>query len=126
MVGVPTLVRELRVLGIAPTSVLAGSGVTPGQLMAPQSKISRRQRLVIYRNATKLSALPQLGLVAGVKQRLSDFGIYGYAFASCDTIGDAIGFSLRNMALLCPLFQVKVSYGARLRRFERAWVRRTW
>ncbi|HEX7819155.1 MAG TPA: AraC family transcriptional regulator ligand-binding domain-containing protein [Sphingobium sp.] len=84
-----------------------GCGLDPAHIVDPSAKMSRRQRLIIYRNAQRLSSTSEIGLLAGRHQRLSDFGVYGYAFASCETLGDAMLFSIRNMSAACPVMQVR-------------------
>lgn len=107
LVGIGPIARELESRGVPTSDLFAGCGLDAARLSDPEARISRRQRLMVYRNAQRLSPIPEIGLLAGRRQRLSDFGIYGYAFASCATLGDAVLFSLRNMALACPLLQVR-------------------
>ncbi len=44
------------------------------------------QRLAIYRNAKRLAKRSDIGLLAGARQRISDYGIYGYAMVSSRTL----------------------------------------
>lgn len=105
--GLHSLVRTLAERGVDRMAVFEGSGVSLEQLGDPSARMSRRQRLAIYRNAVRLMPGPGLGLTAGTAQRLSDFGIYGYAFANRPTLGDALLFAVRNMPIACPVTQVR-------------------
>jgi AraC-like DNA-binding protein len=68
----------------------------------PQARISHRQRLAIYRNAHRLAKRSDIGLLAGARQRISDYGIYGYAMVSSLTFGDALLFSLDHVTMAGP------------------------
>ncbi|WP_244443268.1 AraC family transcriptional regulator [Bradyrhizobium sp. Ai1a-2] len=82
--------------------LFARTGVTVDQLEDVHARISHRQRLAIYRNAKKLAKRPDIGLLAGARQRISDYGIYGYAMVSSRTFGDALMFSLDHVTMAGP------------------------
>ena len=66
------------------------------------ARISHRQRVAIYRNATRLAKRSDIGLLAGARQRISDYGIYGYAMVSSPTFGEALQFSLDHVTMAGP------------------------
>lgn len=105
--GIAPIAREVESQGVDLAELFRGCGLDPAHIVDPSAKMSRRQRLIIYRNAQRLSSTSEIGLLAGRHQRLSDFGVYGYAFASCETLGDAMLFSIRNMSAACPVMQVR-------------------
>ncbi|MCY1254249.1 putative HTH-type transcriptional regulator [compost metagenome] len=94
--GLRALFAELADQGVPADRLLAGSGITTNQLSDPRSLVSRRQRLVVYDNAHRLSGRPDLGIYAGKRQRMSDFCVFGYAMASCPTLGDALDLGLKQ------------------------------
>ncbi|MGH6777434.1 MAG: AraC family transcriptional regulator [Bradyrhizobium sp.] len=102
LVGLSALAAELGAEGISVRELLARTGVTVDQLEDVQARISHQQRLAIYRNATRLAKRPDVGLLAGARQRISDYGIYGYAMVSSKTFGDALMFSLDHVTMAGP------------------------
>ncbi|WP_213309161.1 AraC family transcriptional regulator [Paraburkholderia sacchari] len=95
--GLRGLFAELAEQGVSIAQLLAGSGITTDQLSDPRSLISRRQRLIVYSNAQRLSGRPDVGIYAGKRQRMSDYGVFGYAMASCHTLGDALDLGLEQL-----------------------------
>ncbi|MDN5005470.1 AraC family transcriptional regulator [Bradyrhizobium sp. GCM10027634] len=99
LVGLSALAAELAAEGVSVRSLFAHTGVTADQLEDMHARISHRQRLAIYRNAKRLARHPDIGLRAGARQRISDYGIYGYAMVSSRTFGDALMFALDHVAM---------------------------
>jgi hypothetical protein len=104
--GLDALLAEMASQGISATQVLANTGVRRRQFDDPRSLISRRQRLAIYRNARRLAKRSDVGLRAGARQRISDFGIYGYAIASSRTLGAALDMSFKHLRQAGPVLQI--------------------
>jgi AraC-like DNA-binding protein len=102
LVGLGALAAELAAQGISVRDLFARTGVTADQLEDVQARISHRQRLAIYRNAIRLAKRSDIGLLAGARQRISDYGIYGYALVSSRTFGDALMFSLDHVTMAGP------------------------
>ncbi|MFC4343800.1 AraC family transcriptional regulator [Cupriavidus numazuensis] len=92
-----SLLTELESEGVPARQVLAGTGVRLQQFEEPRSLISRHQRIGIYRNAYRLATRPDVGLLAGARQRISGFGIYGYAIASSRTLGAALDICMKYL-----------------------------
>src|SRR5687767_3523199 len=88
MMGMGALVAALREHDVQLELLLQGTGRMAPQLVDPQARMSQAQKLTISRNARRLSPVPDLGLRAGARQRLSDFSVYGYALVSSPTFGD--------------------------------------
>jgi AraC-like DNA-binding protein len=102
LVGLGALAAELATEGVSVRELFARTGISADQLEDAQARISHRQRLAIYRNATRLAKRPDVGLLAGARQRISDYGIYGYAMVSSKTFGDALMFSLEHVTMAGP------------------------
>jgi AraC-like DNA-binding protein len=109
LVGLGALAGELAAEGVSVRDLFARSGVDPSQLEDAHARISHRQRLTLYRNAKRLARRSDIGLLAGARQRISDYGIYGYAMVSSRTFGDALLFSLDHITMAGPAVR-KISF----------------
>ena len=105
MLGLGALVAEMADQGISAEALLQGTGLTPRHFTDPQARMSDAQKVTIFRNARRLSTVPDLGLRAGARQRLSDFGVYGYALVSSPTFGDAVALGVRHIKLAGPVLE---------------------
>ncbi|BBH46544.1 AraC family transcriptional regulator [Pseudomonas sp. KU43P] len=105
MLGLPALVAELQAQGIDAQGLLEGTELSPEQMIDPATRISHRQKLVVFANMQRLMRHCDSGLRAGARQRLSDFGIFGYALVSSENFGQAVEFGIRHIRLLGPIFQ---------------------
>lgn len=105
MLGLPALVAELQAQGVEGEGLLEGTELSPAQVLDPATRISHRQKLAIFANMQRLMRHPDSGLRAGARQRLSDFGIFGYALVSSETFGHAVEFGVRHIRLLGPIFE---------------------
>jgi AraC-like DNA-binding protein len=105
MLGLGALVDEMAGQGIAAAALLQGTGLVPQQLADPKALMSTAQKITVLRNVKRLSAVPDVGLRAGCRQRLSDFGVYGYALASSATFGDAVLLGVRHIKLAGPVLE---------------------
>ncbi|MPW23073.1 helix-turn-helix domain-containing protein [Paraburkholderia sp. CNPSo 3157] len=99
LVGLAALAAELAAEGVSVDELFARTGTDARQLEDQHARISHRQRLAIYRNARRIARRPDVGLLAGARQRISDFGIYGYAMLSSPTFGDALKFSVERVVM---------------------------
>jgi AraC-like DNA-binding protein len=102
LVGLGALAAELAAEGVSVRDLFARTGVSADQLEDVRARISHRERLAIYRNAKRLAKRSDIGLLAGARQRISDYGIYGYAMVSSRTFGDALMFSLDHITMAGP------------------------
>jgi len=105
VLGMSALLAELSAQGVPAQAVLQGTGLTERQFSDPHGRMSYTQKIAIYRNAQQLSSTPDLGLRAGGRQRLSDFGVYGYALVSSPTFGDAVTLGVRHIKLAGPVLE---------------------
>jgi AraC-like DNA-binding protein len=107
--GLHALVAEMASQGVSIRELVESTGVHPRQFDDPQSLISRRQRLVIYANAERLAKRSDVALRAGARQRVSDFGIFGYALVSSRTLGDALDFCFKHLWQAGPVLHITSS-----------------
>ncbi len=116
LVGLVAVAAELASQGVSVDELFRGTGVAPAEMDNPAARISHHQRLAIYNNARTLSRHPEIALSAGARQRLSDYGIYGYAMLSSATFGDALRISVEHITMAGPAvreisFQIEGSSG---------------
>jgi AraC-like DNA-binding protein len=102
LLALGALAAELAAEGVSVHELFDRTGIEPSQLEDPQARMSHRQRLIIYRNAQALAKRTDVALLAGARQRLSDYGIYGYAMMSSATFGDALLMSLEHITMAGP------------------------
>lgn len=106
MLGLRALVDEMADEGVAPRILFADTGIDPDALAEPSLALLPDQKLRIFENARSAAKYSDFALRAGGRQRVSDFGIYGYAMASSATIGDAIELCFRHLPLAGPMLDI--------------------
>ncbi|GAA5233655.1 AraC family transcriptional regulator [Verticiella sediminum] len=99
---VVALVTTLAEDGVEPARVLADSGIDPHALRAPETRVSYRQMLTVYRNALHLAPDPTVALRAGARMHLTSFGMYGYALLSSPTFAEATDFIVKYHTVATP------------------------
>ncbi len=104
--GLAALFDELADQGVPAERLLAGTGIAASWRERPDRAPSQVERLALFRNAARLARRPDTALRAGVRQRIRDFGIYGYALATSRTFGDAFRFGLKHLALAGPVLRI--------------------
>lgn len=102
LLGLGAIAAELAAQGVSVQDLFAGTGIEPWQLKDSRALMSHRQRLAIYTNARRLARRSEIGLLAGARQRLSDFGMYGYAMVSSATFGQALLLSVEHVTMAGP------------------------
>lgn len=105
MLGMGALLAELQAQGVPSRAVLEGSGLTEQHFGDQQVRMSHAQKVTLYRNALRLAGTGDVGLRAGQRQRLCDFGVYGYALVSSPTFGDAVALGVRHIKLAGPVLE---------------------
>ncbi|WP_375176465.1 AraC family transcriptional regulator [Marinobacter mobilis] len=103
--GLSALVKELDAQGVDPARLLTGTDLSLATINDPNTRISHQQKVQIFRNMQQSMVKPDSALLAGQHQRISDFGIYGYAVLSSRTFGEAVDFGVRHVRLLGPVFE---------------------
>ena len=113
--GVHALLAEMASQGVSASLLLKGSGLRLDQLDDPSAMITRQQRLAIFGNAYRLSKRADVGLLAGRRQRVSDYGIFGYALASCKTMGEALDLNTRFLRQAGPVLRISSRFEGDIR-----------
>jgi len=102
--GVPALLEELQGQGIHRSELFREAGLQ----VVSGSKLGFRppDLPAILRAAARLSRSPDTALLAGQRQKISHFGVFGFALVTSDTFGDAFRFGQDHMDLAGAVFQV--------------------
>ncbi|MGO4395745.1 AraC family transcriptional regulator [Variovorax sp. M-6] len=105
MQGLAALIGALAELGVGVDALLEGTGIAAQAMSDPELHISHRQKLALLGNVLRLSPEPAIGLLAGQRQRISDFGVFGYAVLTSATLGDAVAFGIKHVRLAGPVLE---------------------
>lgn len=81
--------------GLSTADVLAGSGITAAALRDPLTEIEGLQELQVIRNLLALGVDPAFAFRAGMRYRISRFGLLGYALMHSDTVRDVMALCSR-------------------------------
>jgi len=93
--------------GVSPAQALAGVGVSPAELLSPDTRVSVHQVLVACGNAIRLSRDSSLAFRAGASMHVSSFGMYGFAILSSADFRKTMSFCERYHVLSTPLVTLK-------------------
>ena len=116
--GLGALAAEAGAQGVSPQALFAGTGIAWDRLDDPRARVSHRQKLALFGNVRRLCADPETGLKAGTRQRLSHFGVYGYALASSANFGEALALGFRYLSLAGPMLEKRCRVEGELAIFE--------
>ncbi|MDM0001992.1 AraC family transcriptional regulator [Variovorax sp. J22P240] len=105
MLGLAALVDALAALGVGVDAIFEGTGIASGAIADPEARISHRQKIALFDNVMRLSPEPAIGLIAGRRQRISDFGVFGYAVLTSATLADAVTFGIQHVRLVGPVLE---------------------
>jgi AraC-like DNA-binding protein len=83
---------------VDPNVMVAGTALSLEALYDQQTRVSFREAIQIFTNAVDRSPSPDLGLLVASRECFSDWGMLGYAIASCRHPEDAIEFGNRLYA----------------------------
>ncbi|MDO3646844.1 AraC family transcriptional regulator [Nocardia mangyaensis] len=111
LASVAVMTRFAGEHGVDATSILADTGLSDADLDSADRQIEARTELLVVRNLLReLGARPALGIEVGRSYRISSFGIYGYAWITSPTLGEAISLALRyfqlSFAFCTPVVEV--------------------
>ena len=93
--SIAAIVAELQTQGIEACAVLDGTDLVEAQLTDHTTRTSYGQLDRVIRNAARLSTDPAFALRAGLRMRISAYGMYGYAQLSSATYAAARAFAAR-------------------------------
>ncbi|TCJ96613.1 AraC-like DNA-binding protein [Nocardia alba] len=86
--------------GAEAASILAGTGLSVADLDSADRQIDARTELLVVRNLLReFPDRPALGIEVGRRYHISTFGIYGYAWITSPTLGEAISLALSYFRL---------------------------
>lgn len=105
LLGLSSLLNEMQQQGYPIPVVLEGTGIAAEALTSATSNVSQYQKLKLFQNIQRLSKDPLIGIRAGQKQRLSDFGVYGYALYASRNLQQAAEFGMRHIKLAGPVLK---------------------
>jgi AraC-like DNA-binding protein len=103
MLGMSALIDTMRDLGVPQERLFEGTGVPSRWLSDPDARLSHRQKVALFGNVMRLTSDPAVGLLAGQRQRISDYGVFGYALLSSATFGEAAVFGIQHLRLAGPV-----------------------
>lgn len=96
--------------GLPPARALAGTGIDEAALRDPAAEISAAQELQLV-GALTAHLPPEAGLAAGVRYRLTTYGIWGFALLSSRTIRESHQVGMRFLDLSYALTRVSAQEG---------------
>src|SRR6516165_3673080 len=93
--------------GVSPAQALAGVGVSPAELLSPDTRVSLQQVLMACANATRLSRDSSLAFRAGESMHVASLGMYGFAILSSTDFRRTMSFCERYHVLSTPLVTLR-------------------
>ncbi|MFW1839794.1 AraC family transcriptional regulator [Acinetobacter gyllenbergii] len=118
ILGLTSLLDAMQQQGYSLTELLAGTGISQDALNSAASHISPYQKLQLFKTIQRLTTDPLIGMRAGQKQRLSDFGVYGYALYASRNFQQAVEFGIRHIKLAAPVLKKTFSIQKQVAIFE--------
>lgn len=104
--GLAALFDELDEQGVAIPQLLAGTGIRPAWRRQADSALSHAQRVALFASAQRLARRADTALRAGQRQKIGDFGVWGYAMTTSPTFGDAFRFGRDHLPLAGPVLRI--------------------
>lgn len=89
------IVRVLDLKDLNDSPLVAGAGISLKELTHQDTRISFRDALVMIENAYRISGDEALGLSIAHEVSLGDWGMMGYAVASCANLGESLRIGQR-------------------------------
>lgn len=103
------VVQVLAEHGISGEAILEGTGLTVEQIHDADVRTSLQQLLTVGCNAVRLSNIPQVGLLAGLRMHVTSYGLFGYALLSAGTMRQGLEMAMRYHPLATPVMRVTLS-----------------
>ena len=99
--------------GVRLTPCLRGTDISPDMLTDPEAEITAGQELRLIANVLDhLGDGPGLGLQAGVRYRLTTYGIWGFAVLASETLRDAVSVGMKFIELTYACTDIAFHDGA--------------
>lgn len=90
--------------GVCRQALLENTGILPGMLAHPETRLSYIQYGALISNALRLTGNPALGLDVGRNTGFPQMGVVGLAIMTSPTVGAALDAAIRYNRLLNPCF----------------------
>lgn len=97
--GIAQLVALAGEDGLETGPLLAAAGLEACELTLPDVEVTRAQELEVVHAVLAQGAAPDFAFRAGMRYRISAFGMLGYALMNCATMRDAMHLCTRFMGL---------------------------
>lgn len=97
------LARELRLDAAGQARLLAGTRLTPADLVALDRQVSPQDQITVIANALRIATRPGFGLTVGNRLPVAAHGMLGQLLAASPTLGDAWAALERFHVLRVPL-----------------------
>lgn len=113
--ALPPALKAMQAMGHDAQACLAGTGIKPGDLLAPEPQpgFTLAREFRFHRNLLALSGDPLLGLKLGQAYSLQSYGLFGYAFLSAPTLRQALNVVSNYGPLSFTLFRIEFRESAR-------------
>jgi AraC-like DNA-binding protein len=105
-----TMILSAEDHGLSKAEIFDGSNVDPAALENPHATLTRSQELTICRNIAACSDCPDIGLIAGYRQRPQVSGALGYAQSACSTVDEVVMVTRAYQQLGLSLMRWDVIY----------------
>lgn len=102
------LAAVLEEQGCCDDGFLKGTNLTRADIQTNKIRISQRQLISAYHNAISLTKDPSIGLLAGHRLGVTDYGLYGYALISSATLREALLFSMKYHLMATPTVRMSL------------------
>ncbi len=89
------IVDEMVKLGIDPSALLKGTGLTVEMIFDENGQISFSQSMILIKNSMALSKVDGLGLKIGACENTSSYGLMGYAMSCAPTMVEAAQVAIK-------------------------------
>lgn len=101
--GLPALLEELASQGVSQEHLLGAASLTD-----PGDRLDVHERTALFRAAHALAIKPETGLLAGLRQKISHFGVYGFALSTSATMADAFNVYRQFFGLSGAVLQISL------------------
>ena len=102
------LVETALAQGADRDALFQGTGIGPGVLDIPETRLTLAQVGTLARNALKLTGNPALGFDAGRNTRIAQVGVLGLAMMSSPTAGASLAVLMRHIGSLAPALEFEL------------------
>lgn len=106
------LYDEVAGIGEDPSAILAAAHVNAESLRSSDTRVSLRQILEAYRTAASLSADPEFAFLMGTRNKVTYYGMYGFAVMSAPDLATMLDFISEAQTLSANLVDLRIERDA--------------